>query len=79
MLRILVSGQSCETARTLKEEPCRLNASIRIGKSQNRLSRSGKLQAGRKYLAGVRCDTPHDHVCIWKENYLEILTHVLWR
>ena len=53
MLRNRGSGQSCGTARTLKQEPCRLNGSNPLRKSQNRLSRCGRLRAGVKYLAGV--------------------------
>jgi hypothetical protein len=50
MLGILVSGQSYGTAKTLKEEPYRQNGSNLLEKSQNMLSRSGRLQRGENIL-----------------------------
>jgi hypothetical protein len=45
-LRILVSGQSCGTARTLNKEPYRLNSSNLSERAKNGLSLSGRLCTG---------------------------------
>jgi hypothetical protein len=70
-----VSDQSFGTAITVNEEPYRLNGSNSLGKSQNRLSRSGRYQFGENIFLGYD-GIPHSLKIPKEKTHMEALHKV---